>query len=205
MPLEGTDTVQAQAAADKAATSTAAGTSAATAQNTGATSGAATQTANTEAQTDITQTPEFKDALTKAIEAQIPQLKRSLAKSITGEKEKDGVDPNDLQRQLSDTQKKLQSFEAKAAVRDYLNDPKHKLSVPADAMSGIEELVHNRLEYGDDGKPSNLKDAVESVRSAFPRLFASSQTNINANNGRGSTPGPTNMNDFIRQVHAGRN
>lgn len=209
MPLEGTDTVNAQAA-DKAAASaatTAANTPDAAAQNTGAATnaGAGTQTAQTGAQTDITQSPEFKAALTAAIEAKIPQLKRSLAKSITGEKDKDGVDPNDLQRQLSETQEKLRSFEAKATIREHLSDPKHKLSVPADSLSGIEELVLARLEYGNDGKPSNLKDAIESVRSSFPRLFANSQTNINANNGRGQNPAPANMNDFIRQVHAGRN
>lgn len=167
-------------------------------------SGAATQTAQTEAQPNITETPEFKAALTAAIEKKIPQLKRQIAKSISGEKDDSVPDANDLQLQLSETQNRLRSFEAKAAVRDFLSDPKHKLNVPSDSISGIEELVINRLEYGDDGKPSNLKDAIESVKTSFPRLFAAQPSSINAGEGRFSRPQITDMNQFIRAEHARR-
>jgi hypothetical protein len=204
MPIEGLPTESSAQGQGQAQAST----SDATAKNTGAAgAGAGTQTAQqTEAQTDITQTPEFKAALTAAIEKKIPQLKKSLAKSITGEKEGEGsADTNDLQRQLSETQNRLRAFEAKTSVSEYLSDARHKFNIPAAEISGIADLVLTKLEYGDDGKPSNLKEAVENVKSQFPRLFANSGSNINANEGRNSPAGPLNMNDFIRQAHAGRN
>jgi hypothetical protein len=61
------------------------------------------------------------------------------------------------------------------------------------------------LEYDKDGNPSNLKDVIESIRSSDPRLFANTASNINANAGRNAQTGPVNMNDVIRQMHAGRN
>jgi len=65
-------------------------------------------------------------------------------------------------------------------------------------------MVMQDIEYDDHGKPSNIKDAIESARSLAPALFVNSPSNINANNGNGNQTGPVNMNDFIRQQHAGR-
>lgn len=191
MPLEGATEAQAQTTSD------------ATAKTTGAeTTEAGTQAAHsTEGTPSITDTPEFKSALTAAIEAKIPQLKRSLAKSITGEKEtKTGDGDANLQTQLQEMQGELRTFKAKDSVRSFITDPKNKLNVPSDAISGIEELVINRLEFGDDGKPTNVKEAIDTVRASFPRLFANQPSSINAAEGRTARTGPVNMNDFIRRA-----
>lgn len=160
--------------------------------------GTGTQPATPEAQPNITETPEFKAAVTAAIEKKIPQLKRQIARSISGDKEP-GSEGEELQQRLSDAETRLRTFESKAAVRDFLTDSKNKLNIPTDTLSGIEELVTLRLEYGEDGKPSNLKEAVESVKSSFPRLFAAPQSSINANNGNGQKVTAQGMDSFIRQ------
>jgi hypothetical protein len=175
-----------------------------TVQNTGAeSSGAVTQTAQAEGSQniDITQTPEFKAALTAAIEKKIPQLKKQIARDITGEKEGQ-PSVEELQQQLEATRKSLQGYEARAAIREYLNDPKHNITAPPEALGTIEELVLNRLEYGEDGKPANLKDAINTVKTTSPVLFVAHQGSLNGNNGRNSAQ-PVNMNALLRQA-AGR-
>lgn len=203
MPIEGLPTEgQAQGEGQQSQPNT----SDAAVNNTGANqSGAGTQTAqNTGATTsDLTQTPEFKAALTAAIKDKIPQLRRQLAKDISGDK--DG-EPSvaDLQQQLLEEKAARQKAEARQTVRDYLTDPKHKMSLPTDSLNTVVKLVMLDLEYDKDGNPSNLKDAIESVKSSDPRLFTAAPSNINAGAGRDAATGPTNMNDFIRQQHAGR-
>jgi hypothetical protein len=169
--------------------------------NTGETTTAAGTVTETQAQPDITKTPEFKAALTAAIERRIPQLKAQIAKTITGEGE--GVPTvTELQQQLTEAKAKAQGYEASAAIRDYVTDPKHKLSVRAENIRAVEKLVLAEIEYDDQGSPANLKEAVEAVRTYAPALFA--QTNANINQGRTGETVPNDMNAFIRQQHAGR-
>jgi hypothetical protein len=178
-----------------------AATSDATELNTGASqTGTATDAAqpNPATQQDVTQTPEFKSALTAAIRDKIPQLKRQIAKEITGEKE-GGVTLEELQRQLSERDQKIRSFEAKDKVSEFLSDGRNKLNVRPENIRGIEALVIPMLDYDEDGKPSNLRDAIETAKSIAPALFVNSTSNINANSGNGNGTRPTNMNDLIRQ------
>jgi hypothetical protein len=169
--------------------------------NTGETTTAAGTVTETQAQPDITKTPEFKAALTAAIERRIPQLKAQIAKTITGEGE--GVPTvTELQQQLTEAKAKAQGYEASAAIRDYVTDPKHKLSVRAENIRAVEKLVLAEIEYDDQGSPANLKEAVEAVRTYAPALFA--QTNANINQGKTGESIPNDMNAIIRQQHAGR-
>jgi hypothetical protein len=119
MPIEGLPT-EGNAQGGEGAKPQTANTSDATAQNTGAaTTGAGTQTAqNTGANNvDVTQTPEFKAALTAAIKDKIPQLRRQLAKDISGEKDGEpGV--ADLQQQLNEEKTARQKAEARQTVRE---------------------------------------------------------------------------------------
>lgn len=189
MPVEGLETTE----------STADTTSDATAQNTDTqqTSGADTDTAQqTQAQTEKTFTQADVDRI---VANRIKSGVKAELKRLSG----DGDDkPNveELQRQLSETKSRAQQIEARESVRDYLSDPVHKLNVKAENVAAIVKLVIPDLEYDDDGKPANLKEAVNSAKSIAPALFANTPVSINANQGRTNTALSGNMNDFIRQA-----
>ena len=207
MPIEGlptTDSGNAQGGAgDTKTTATqTANTSDATAQNTGAApAGAGTDTAQqTQAQTTTEKTFTQAD-VDRIVANRIKSGVKAELKKLTGDGE---VTVEELQRQLSEERTRAAKLMARQSVRDYLSDPKHKLNIPSDAISEVEELVTAKLEYDDSGKPSNLKETVDTLKARLPRLFANTQTNINANNGRGSSAGPVDMNAFVRQ-HAVRN
>ena len=136
----------------------------------------------------------FDTRLKSAVKAELRKL--------TGEQE-GGPTVEDLQRQLSESNGRIRSFEAREEVESYLNDGRNKLNVRADNIRGIQEIVIPRLKYDDSGKPENLKEAVESAKLIAPALFANQSSNINAGAGLGTNTAPANMNDIIRQK-AGR-
>lgn len=192
MPIEGTENT------GNAATAETQTTSDATAQNTeAATTGAGTEAAQqTQAQTEPTFTQEQVNAM---IAKRLPSaVKAELKKMSDDEEGKPNVD--ELQRQLSEKDTRIRSFEARESVEEFINDGRNKLNVKSENIRGIQEIVIPRLEYDDTGKPTNLKDAIESAKVIAPALFANQQSNINAANGRNSAPSATNMNDFIRQA-----
>lgn len=171
-------------------------TSDATAQNTDTqTSGAGTDTAQqTQAQTEKTFTQADVDRI---LQTRLKSAVKAELKKMAG----DGDDkPNveDLQRQLSERDTKLRSYEASAAIRSYLTDARHKLTISSEDLPTVEELVTNRLEYDDDGKPANLKEAIEEVKARSPKLFANPTPSINANNGRNGAVVGADMNSIIR-------
>lgn len=146
-----------------------------------------------------TQEPTFTQAQVNAMIAKrLPQAVKAELKKMSGD---DDTKPNvdDLQRQLSDKDAKIRSFEAKDEVQKYIADGRNKLNIRPENIRGIEALVIPFLEYDDNGKPSNLKDAIESAKSIAPALFTNSTPNINAHQGNGQQTGPVNMNGFIRQ------
>lgn len=121
-------------------------------------------------------------------------------KKLTGDGE---ATVEDLQRQLSESQTKMRSFEARESVNEYLTDARHKLNVKPENVRPIQELVIGRLEYGDDGKPTNVKEAVESVKNIAPALFANNPGSIDAGV-RGVVPNGNDMNAIIRGQYAAR-
>lgn len=136
----------------------------------------------------------FQTRLKSAVKAEL--------KKLTGET--DGTPTVDeLQRQLSETKTKAQAIEARESVRDYLADPVHKLNVKSENIAAIVKLVVPELEYDDDGKPSNLKEAVNAARIIAPPLFANTPGHINANEGRTNPTSIGGMNGMIR-LGAGR-
>lgn len=188
---------QAQTTPDAAANNT----GAAGGQNAGAATDAATN--NQATQTDITQTPEFKAALTRAIEKKIPQLKKQIAKDILGDAD-NAPSVQDLQSQLAEAQKKIRASETRDAIAGYVADPKNKISVKPTSMRLFTDAVALRVEYDDEGKPANLKEAIESVRRDAPDLFIQTQSNaFNGNAGNKNGAMPFDMNAAIRRA-AGR-
>lgn len=108
----------------------------------------------------------------------------------------------ELQQQLKDATERLQGYETSHFVREYLTDPKHKLGVRSENIAAVEKLVKAEIVY-EDGKPTNLKEAVETVKSYAPILFAAAATNINQGNTGQAVP--KDMNAFIREQHAAKN
>lgn len=203
MPIEGleqtTDNGNAQGQTGDATQTPPVNTSDATAQNTGA-----NQNAGTGTQTPTTEAPETDKKFTQADVDRIVQnrLKSAVKAELKKLTSEGGDTPNveDLQRQLSERDAKLRTYESRQSVSDYLTDARHKLNVKPENVRPIEELVIPRLEYGDDGKPTNVKEAIEEVKSIAPVLFANTPPSINANEGRnGAVVGGNDMNAFIRR------
>lgn len=172
-------------------------TSDATAQNTeSSTTGTGTQTAQqTEAQpTEKTFTQADVDRI---VANRIKSGIKAELKKMAGDGEgQPSVD--DLQRQLSESQMKIRSFEAKDTVEQFISDGRNKLSVKPENIRGIQAIVIPQLEYDDDGKPSNLKEAIENAKVIAPALFANTPGSIDAAQGRTSAALPGDMNQFIR-------
>jgi hypothetical protein len=165
--------------------------------NTGdAATGAGTQTAQqtTEAPTEKTFTQADVDRI---VQNRLKSAVKAELKKLTGEG--DGTPTVDeLKSQLSEATQKAQSLEARQSVRDYLMDPKNKLNIKAENAAAIEKLVMSEIAF-EDGKPSNLKEAIESVKSLAPALFVNVPTSIDANAGRnGQVVANNDMNKFIR-------
>lgn len=179
--------------------STAQNTSDATAQNTdvqdtGAGTDTAQQTQAQEPEKKFTQADLDRHLQTRLKSA----VKAELKKMADGDEGKASVE--DLQRQLSEKDTRIRNFEAREAVESFLNDGRNKLNIKSENVRGIQELVIPRLEYDDDGRPINIKEAIESAKIIAPALFVSGTSNINAFSGNGQKVTNGNMNDFIRQA-----
>jgi len=190
MPVEGLETTTESA-------------SQTTSDETGKTTEASAQGTETQtAKTEETQTTEktFTQAEVNAmIQKRLPSAVKAELKKMAGDGE-GKPDVDELQRQLSETKTRAQQIEARESVRDYLSDPVHKLNVKAENVAAIVKLVIPDLEYDDDGKPANLKEAVNAAKSIAPALFANTPVSINANQGRTNATMSGDMNSFIRQA-----
>jgi len=185
MPIEGieTPTPPATTTPDAAANNTAASDA-----------GAGTDTAQTtQAQTEKTFTQADVDRI---VANRIKSGVKAELKRLTGET--DGAPTvEDLTRQLSEAKTKAQAIEAREHVRDYLSDPENKLNIKPDNIRAIEKLVMPDIELDDNGKPTNLKEALKTAKSIAPALFANTPADINAAR-RDSAP-VNDMNAFIRR------
>lgn len=172
-------------------------TSDATDQNTAAnTTGTATDAAQqTPAQsTEKTFTQADVDRI---VQNRLKSAVKAELKKLTGDDDKPDV--NALQTQLSEQQAKIRSYEAKDEVQKFLADGRNKLNIKPENHRGIEALVIPLLEYDDDGKPSNLKEAIESAKSIAPVLFTNGTPNINGHEGRA----PINVSDMNGLIRRG--
>lgn len=158
--------------------------------------GAGTQTPSTEAPTEKTFTQADVDRI---VANRIKSGVKAELKKLTGEN--DGTPTvEDLQRQLSEKDTRIRSFEAREIVENHLLDGRNKLNVKPENVRGIQAIVIPLLQYDDDGQPSNLKDAIESAKAIAPVLFANTPGSIDANAGRNGAPATGNMNQMIRQA-----
>ena len=191
MPNEPTENGTAQITPDAAA------------ENTGAISetGAVTDPANNQAQpTEKTFTQADVDRI---VQNRLKSAVKAELKKLTGETPETPT-VQELQQQLKDATTKAQTFERKEAVQSYLTDPKNKISVKAQDLTGVVELAAGFIQYDEAGAITNLKEAVEKVKSLAPSLFAGNPA-PNINQGRTDSELPNDMNAFIRQQHAERN
>lgn len=181
-------------------------TSAGDGKNTGeAKAGAVTETAKTTsqaAQVDITETPEFKAALTAAVEKKLPQLRRQIGKELSGEKEGQ-ASVEDLQRERDEARNEARTLKAKDDLFDYVDDGGKKVGLRADSRRAFWRIAQSLIEFDDDGKPSNISDVVKAVKSEAPALFTSSTGSVDAG-AHSNGAAPNDINSFIRRA-AGRN
>lgn len=173
------------------------------------TTGAATQTAQTtEAsnKTDTAQTetkidensPEFKTALTKAIQAKLPQLqkqaRKDVARELSGEKEGEPT-VEDLKKANADKDSELRRYRARDQVEDYVGDKRNQLQVRN--MKALIRYVEHDFKYDDEGKVTNLKELLTSAKLEVPELFGGQSSSIDAGNGARQQPA-MDMNAWMR-------
>ncbi|HLA96316.1 MAG TPA: hypothetical protein VK612_11395 [Pyrinomonadaceae bacterium] len=200
MPIEGIETTTDEAAQTAAAgqQAAAANTSDATAQNTGA-AGAGS---GTQAGSQAEGTPEktfTQEQLDKILANRINSGVKAALKKLTGDPE-GTITLEDLQRQLTEERSARHALEARQSVTKYLTDPANKFSLRPENIPAIEDLIHSRIEIDNEGKPTNLPEAVNAVKALAPTLFANTPAHADAGAGRTPATTGTNMNDFIRRA-----
>lgn len=200
MPIEGTENLSNTSDATDKNTETNKNTDTTNTQTKG-TEDASTQDANTNTEG---QDKKFTQAdVDRMIKNRIASGVKAELKKLTGDPE-GGVTLDSVQQQLNDLKTENQTLRASQDVRNYLSDSTNQLNIPPQNIAAIEELVNTRLTY-EDGKPSNLKDAVASVKGIAPSLFAVTPSNVDAGAGRRAVSGPADMNKVIRDLAASKN
>jgi hypothetical protein len=164
--------------------------------NTGADTQATTQVTQTETEAQPEKTFTQAD-VDRIINDRLKTAGKSLVKKelqkLLGDDAPASVE--ELQRQLSESADTIKNFQVRDAAREYLSDP--KLNIRPENIRAIEKLVLPDLVY-ENGKITNLKEAVDSAKSLAPALFINSTSSFNGNNGRDAKPLPNDMNSFIR-------
>lgn len=163
--------------------------------------GAATQTAKTEAQTDITQTQEFKSAVTAAIEKRIPQIRKQIAKEVSGEKEGQ-PSVEELQQRTEATERDLRFYKARDQVEDFVTDKRNQANIRN--VRAFCRYFKDDFAFDDEGKVSNLKDLYTRAKVEAPELLGMGTGSIDgaAGNNNPAFSG-ADMNSRIRHA-AGR-
>lgn len=153
----------------------------------------------TEAQPDITQTPEFKAAVTAAIEKKIPQLRKAIAKEVSGEKDgQPSVD--ELQQGKDAAERQLQFFQARDQVEDFIADKKNAANIKN--VRAFCRYFKDDFVF-EDGKVTNLKDLYTRAKTETPELLGMVTGSIDGAAGGNNAPADNDMNAAIRRA-AGR-
>lgn len=133
---------------------------------------------------DITQSSEFKDALTKAIRDKIPQLQKQARKDVTkelsGEKEGEPT-VEDLKGKLTGLELKVRVYEARDQLETFAADKRNQVTISN--YRGVFKLIKDDLQYDDDGKVTNFKEVLASAKSEAPEFFRGQSSSIDAGNG----------------------
>lgn len=176
------------------------------------TTGADTQAAQTtEGQSQTTETkttetkidensPEFKAALTAAIEKKLPQLQRqaraAVAKELSGGDTKEGEPTvEDLKKQITERDTRLRTFEARDQLESFVADKRNQITV--NNIRGVFKLIKDDLKFDDDGNVTNFKEALAAAKLDAPEMFRGAASSIDAGNGARQIAA-TDMNALIR-------
>lgn len=146
-----------------------------------------------------TNSPEFKDALTKAIQAKIPQLqkqaRKDVAKELSGEKEGEPT-VEDLKSKLTGLEAKVRVYEARDQLETFAGDKRNQITISN--FRGVFKLIKDDLQYDDDGKVTNFKDVLASAKLEAPEFFRGQSSSIDAGNGSRQVGTMDSMNALIR-------
>jgi uncharacterized phage infection (PIP) family protein YhgE len=187
-----TQTAQATTGNESTTTSTADGKQAGD-----STTGAATQTAQTTTEaTDKTDkatttetkidtsSPEFKAALTAAIQAKLPQLQKqaraAVAKELSGEKEGEPT-VDQLKTQIAEKDSRLRTLEARDQLETFVADKRNQ--VQASNLRGLFKYIKDDLQFDDDGKVTNFKEVLAQAKAEASEFFRGTSSSIDAGNG----------------------
>lgn len=157
--------------------------------------GAGTPTAQTPEKVDVTQTKEFKDAVTAAVANKIPQLKKQIGKELAGEK--DGQPSvEDLQRGVEEAQRNLRFYQARDQVEDYIADKRNNANIKN--VKAFCRYFKDDFTFDDEGKVSNLKDLYTRAKVETPELLGMVTGSADGAAGNGQVAVGADMNQIIR-------
>lgn len=178
MPEQNTGTTNAQPTPDAAANNTGAdnqpGTGTQPAETPTGSNSAAQEKTFTQAEVD------------RIIAERVKRETKKELKKLAGENT-DAPNVEELQRREQDLTARANQAEARLAIRDFVTDPSNKTGAKPTDLRSIEKLVLAEIEFGDDGKPVNLKEAVAQVKKDAPSLFAQQPPSVNAAAGGNSS------------------
>lgn len=145
-----------------------------------------------------TNSPEFKAALTAAIQAKLPQLqkqaRRDVAKELSGEKEGEPT-VEELKTKLTSQESRLRVFEARDQLETFVSDKRNQIHV--NNFRGVFKLIKDDLKFDDEGNVTNFKDVLGAAKLDAPEMFRGSSSSIDAGNGARQMA-TTDMNALIR-------
>ncbi len=166
------------------------------------TTGAATQAAQTTEASKVdnktttetkidTNSPEFKSALTAAIQAKLPQLQKqaraAVAKELSGEQEGE-LTVEQLKQQMSERDTKLAEkdarlrvFEARDQLETFAADKRNQVTISN--FRGVFKLIKDDLKFDDEGNVTNFKEALAAAKAEAPEFFRGTSSSIDAGNG----------------------
>ena len=131
-----------------------------------------------------TNSPEFKAALTDAIKNKLPQLQKqaraAVAKELSGEKEGEPT-VEDLKGKLSGLESRVRIYEARDQLETFAADKRNQITISN--YRGVFKLIKDDLQYDDEGKVTNFKEALAAAKSEAPEFFRGQSSSIDAGNG----------------------
>lgn len=154
--------------------------------------------AKTDEKVDVITTPEFKDALTKAIAAKIPQLqkqaRKDVAKELSGEKEGEPT-VEQLKSDMTTLKTENMRLKARDQLEEFVGDKRNQVQVRN--MRGLFKFIKDDLEYDDAGKVTNFKEALAAAKAEAGEFFGGTSSSIDAGNGARQVSS-VDMNTLIR-------
>lgn len=193
----GKESTQTQTAGGQQAADSTTGADTQTAKQSTEASSGKTETTTTETKID-TNSPEFRAALTAAIQAKLPQLqkqaRRDVAKELSGEKEGEPT-VEELKTKLTSQESRLRVFEARDQLETFVSDKRNQIHV--NNFRGVFKLIKDDLKFDDEGNVTNFKDVLAAAKLDAPEMFRGSSSSIDAGNGSRQMA-TTDMNALIR-------